>query len=165
MARKSKQIAKVEEYIEPTEVETTEIEQIDEAELEAIAEIEEQIALPRSVVNPKYKVRYRDQARERGDRGKAAKRSKWDWLAQQMAERVLNKKAKLDVDKLLAILDANGVDHSRWTNRAPGWEGRLRMTGCLALRKTLAETGVFQTPEGPVEVPAADMAILVAKYA
>lgn len=111
-------------------------------------EIEGQIALPRSVVKPTYKVKYRDRARERGNTGKAAKRSTWDWLAQEIAAVALTDKAKLRVDDFLALLDANGVDHSRWTNRSPGWEGRLRMTGRLALQKVVAERGELALLDG-----------------
>lgn len=120
----------------------------DPAEEAAEAEIEEQIDLPRSVVKPTYKVRYRDRAREAGIRGKAAKRSTWDWLAQEIAAECLTKEAKLRVDDFLALLTANGVDHSRWTNRSKGWEGRLRMTGRLALQRVVAETGILHFPDG-----------------
>jgi hypothetical protein len=119
------------------------------------AEIEGQIALPRSVVKPKYKVKYRDRARANGQTKKAAKRSAWDWLAQQLAGEVLDERSKLKVDAFLALLDANGVDHSRWTNRSPGWEGRLRMTGRLALQRVVAEAGVLCLADGEqLEAPA-----------
>src|SRR5262245_26671191 len=52
-------------------------------------EIDMQIALPKSVVDRRFKIQYKLAARERGDKTKAAKRSKWDWLAQQMAELTL----------------------------------------------------------------------------
>lgn len=136
-------------------------EDIDFAEAQADAEIEEQIALPRSVVKPQYKVKYRDRARTRGDRGKAAKRSNWDWLAQEIAAYTLTEKAKLRVEDLLALLDANSVDHSRWQNRSPGWEGRLRMTGRLALQRVVAECGVLYFPDGEYKEAPAEWA---AKY-
>jgi hypothetical protein len=110
-------------------------------EAAAEAEIEMQIALPRSVVKPGYKVKYRDRAAAAGIRGKAAKRSTWDWLAQELAAATLGKDARIDIEAFTAILEANGVDHSRWTNRSKGWEGRFRMTGRLALQKLVAETG------------------------
>ena len=135
----------------PASVEATEIETpvVDVAEEAAEAEIEEQIALPNSVVKKAYKIKYRDRARENGHKGKAAKRSAWDWLAQELAAATLTKDAKLKVEDFLAILDANEVDHSRWTNRSKGWEGRLRMTGRLALQRVVAETGIlrFSTEE------------------
>jgi hypothetical protein len=125
------------------------------------AEIEAQIAKPGSVVKAGYKVRYRDRAREAGIAKKAAKRSTWDWLAQTMAEIVLDKQNKLRVDELLALLDANGVDHSRWTNRNKGWEGRLRMTGRLALQRVVAEAELLRTADGEELVPPAEW---IAKY-
>ena len=150
------------------EVDTT-IEQLIEAgdfeEAHAEAEIEHQIALPRSVVGRKYKIRYRDRAREAGLRGKAAKRSAWDWLAQVMAEQTLTKKAKTDVDALFAFFHANGLDTDRWPNRAPGWEGRLRMTGGLALRRQMAETGTLFLRDGTrLEVPADELVRLRTKF-
>lgn len=124
--------------------------QSEEEEKAADAEIEEQIALPKSVVGVHYKVRYRDRARAAGAKGKAAKRSTWDWLAQTLAAETLTKDAKLRVDDFLAILDCNGVDHSRWTNRSKGWEGRLRMTGRLALQRVVAENGTLSLPDGEI---------------
>ena len=104
---------------------------LDPEEIEAIAEIEDQIEKPRSVVKRQYKQKYLDRARANGVRGKAAKRSAWDWLAETLAGECLNRKAKIDIDKFTAILVANGIEdpHERWPNRAPGWEGRFRMTG------------------------------------
>ena len=128
-------------------------------------EIEQQIALPASVVGRKYKVKYRDRARANGERSKAAKRSTWDWLAATLAQEVLDQKSKLKVDDFLAILDANGVDHSRWTNRSPGWEGRLRMTGSLALRRVVAEAGELFLPDGEaLVVPEEELLRLRAKF-
>src|SRR5215831_8786855 len=72
-----------------------------------------------SVVNAKFKARYTANARELGIKGKAARRSNWDWLAQEIAKRCLSKD-KIDIDKFLDILDANGVDYSKWTNRSRG---------------------------------------------
>jgi hypothetical protein len=107
-----------------------------------------------SVVGTKYKRRYAARAAAQG-LGKAAQRSSWDWLAQTMAGEVLDEKDRLDVSKLLALFDANGVDHSKWTNRSKGWEGRLRMTGRLALQRVVAESGTLQTADGEtLEAPA-----------
>jgi hypothetical protein len=127
----------------------------------AEAEIEAQIALPGSVVKRGYKVKYRDRARAAGIAGKAAKRSTWDWLAQQLAAATLDSHSKLRVDDFLALLDANGVDHSRWTNRSKGWEGRLRMTGRLALQRVVAETMVLHLADGEILDAPAEW---VAKY-
>jgi hypothetical protein len=124
--------------------------------LEAIDEqIESDIAKPRSVVKTAYKTKYRDRASESGVARKAAKRSTWDWLAQTLAGECLVEKDKISIERFLAVLDANSVDHSRWTNRAKGWEGRLRMTGRLALQRVVAEAGTLSLPDGEtLEAPA-----------
>jgi hypothetical protein len=101
-----------------------------------------------SVVSAKFKNRYIIAAREAGIKGKAARRSNWDWLAQRIAELCLTPKQAFKVDEFLALLDANGIDHSRWTNRSRGWEGRLRMTGRVALQRIVADSGVLKLPSG-----------------
>jgi len=123
------------------------------AEAMAVLEIDQQIALSNSKVKPKYKVAYKMRAIEAGLRGKAAKRSNGDWLAQTMAKLVLTEKEKLDLDKFEALCAANGVDTNRWPNRNKGWEGRLRMTACLVLRKIVADNEVLHTPEGDLVPP------------
>lgn len=130
----------------------------DHEELVAEAEIAEQIRLPASVVRSAYKVRYRDRARAAGIRGKAAKRSAWDWLAQQLAGEVLTKEAKIDIGKFVAVLAANGEPDAltRWPNRSKGWEGRLRMTGGLWLRTVVAEANELRLPDGETLVPPAE---------
>jgi hypothetical protein len=106
-----------------------------------------------SVVKTTYKKKYAARAAEVGG-GKVAQRSCWDWLAQELASECLIG-TKISIDRFLAILDANGVDHSRWQNRAKGWEGRLRMTGRLALQKVVAAQGGLKTAEGAMlEAPA-----------
>jgi hypothetical protein len=118
--------------------------------------------VPRSVVKVAYKLKYKLRAKEQGLRGKAAKRSTWDWVAQRMAEQTLTKKAKTDVPALYDFLHVNEVDTSSWTNRSPGWEGRLRMTGGLALRRIVAERGTLFLRDGDeIEVPEAEMERLV----
>lgn len=124
-------------------------------------QIEADIAKPRSVVKTAYKVKYRDRAREAGVVRKAAKRSTWDWLAQSIAGECLRGKDRIDIDAFLDLLEANGVDHSRWTNRSKGWEGRLRMTGRLALQRVVAEAGVLKMADGEETVAPAEW---VAKF-
>jgi len=120
------------------------------AELADDAEIEEQIALPNSVVKREYKVKYRDRARANGLTSKAAKRSAWDWLAQELAAATLTKENKLRVDDFVALLEANGIAEplKRWPNQSKGWEGRLRMTGRLALQRVVAERGELFFADG-----------------
>lgn len=118
-------------------------------------EVEADNAKKNSVVAVGYKTRYANRAKEAGIGRKAAQRSTWDWLAQTIAGECLDDNDKLQVDAFLALLDANGVDHSRWTNRNKGWEGRLRMTGRLALQRVVAEAGVIRLADGEeCEAPA-----------
>jgi hypothetical protein len=106
-----------------------------------------------SVVKDKFKVKYIENARAGGYGGKAAKRSNWDWLAQQIAGYCLNENHSIRMSDFTALLDANGVDHSRWTNRNRGWEGRFRMTGRVALQKVVANNEMLKLPEG-ISTPA-----------
>ena len=130
----------------------------------ASLDAEEQDFLSRkgSVVKKGYKVRYANRAVASGNNHKAARRSTWDWLAIEIAAECLDDKAKLRVGDFLALLEANGVDHSRWTNRSPGWEGRLRMTGRLALQKVVAEAGLLRFPDGEEKEPTSEW---LAKFA
>ena len=117
------------------------------------AEVAEDNAKKGSCVKSTYKHKYAQRAAEQGG-GKVAQRSCWDWLAQELAAECLVG-TKISIDRFLAVLDANGVDHSRWQNRAKGWEGRLRMTGRLALQKVVAAQGGLKTAEGALlEAPA-----------
>jgi len=115
----------------------------------------------RSVVKNAYKRKYAERARSNGHASKVAQRSTWDWLAQSLAGECNQPSGALDVDAFLALLDANGVDHSRWTNRSKGWEGRLRMTGRLALQRVVAAAGALFLPDGEELVPPAEW---VAKF-
>ena len=119
--------------------------------VEIDAEVATDNAKPNSVVRRAYKEKYAE--RNKAD-GKRAQRSCWDWLAQSLAGECLDDKAKISIDKFLKVLELNGVDHSRWTNRNKGWEGRLRMTGRLALQKVVAQTGVLKVDGDELEAPA-----------
>jgi len=111
-------------------------------------------AKAKSVVAVAYKARYAERAANAGIRRKAAQRSAWDWLAQAIAaECLVGKRDSLDVERFLALLEANGVDHSKWQNRSKGWEGRLRMTGRLALQRVVAEAGTLRVLDGEELVP------------
>lgn len=100
-----------------------------------------------SVVAAKYKDKYIENAKANGVTHKAAKRSNWDWLSQQIASVCLNDKGKIRIDDFKALLDANSIDHSKWTNRNKGWEGRFRMTGRVALQRKVASEGTLRMPE------------------
>jgi hypothetical protein len=108
----------------------------------------------RSVVKSAYKRKYAERAKAAGLASKVAQRSTWDWLAQNIAGECNGEGGKLDVAAFLALLDRNGVDHSRWTNRSAGWEGRLRMTGRLALQRVVAAEGVLFVDGDEIEAPA-----------
>lgn len=107
-----------------------------------------------SVVKTGYKKLYAARAAESGA-GKVAQRSCWDWLAQQLAGEVLVD-GKFVEQRFRDLLDANGIRHEHWgtgEKRTKGWEGRLRMTGRLALQKVVAKNGHLKTPDGE-ELPA-----------
>lgn len=103
-----------------------------------------------SVVRSAYKAKYAARAVEAG-LGKLAQRSCWDWLAQTIAGEALTPDHKLDEPLFRALLDANGVRNDHWgtgEKRTKGWEGRLRMTGRLALQKVVAQQGFLRTADG-----------------
>jgi hypothetical protein len=125
-------------------------------EVQIDAEVAADNAKKNSVVAVQYKTRYAERAVNGGTKRKAAQRSCWDWLAQSIAGECLGAKDRIDIDKFLALLECNGVDHSKWTNRNKGWEGRLRMTGRLALQRVVAEAGVLLTTDGDELVPPAE---------
>jgi hypothetical protein len=116
-------------------------------------EVESDNAKPSSVVKPAYKHRYAERAAASG-LGKRAQRSCWDWLAQSLAGECLDDQSRISIDRFLTVLDLNGVDHSRWTNRSKGWEGRLRMTGRLALQRVVASSGVLKVEGDELIAPA-----------
>lgn len=136
------------EPVELKEVETVTPDEGVVAEEQAVAAVEEDNEKPNSVVAPKFKDLYLRKAREAGIPGKAAKRSNWDWLSQQIASACLKEKEKIDITAFTGLLEANGVDYSRWTNRNKGWEGRFRMTGRVALQKIVATAGVLKLADG-----------------
>ena len=137
----------------------------EEEEQMVLFEMEELEQRRGSVVKRDYKIKYKLRAKANGIKGKAAKRSTWDWIAQRMAEQTLTKKSKTDVPALYDFLHVNEVDTSRWTNQSKGWEGRLRMTGGLALRRIVAERGTLFLRDGTeLEVPQDELDRLVAKF-
>jgi hypothetical protein len=133
--------------------EATNIEQT-QAPVEIHAEVAEDNAKAKSVVHSAYKHKYAERAVQNGQARKAAQRSCWDWLAQSIAGECLGEGDRISIPKFVALLEANGVDHSRWTNRSKGWEGRFRMTGRLALQKRVAQTGVLHVEGDVLEAPA-----------
>lgn len=140
---------------------------MDTITLDLEADAAASIALPKSVVQSGYKAKYaaREAAMTRRPKGvsrKALARSAGDWLAIELAKRVLDDKAKIDVPRLEALLDANGVKHDHYNRTTKGWQGRLRMSGGLALRAIVANEEALILPDGDrVEAPKA----WCAKYA
>lgn len=125
---------------------------VDLAEMEAADEADDE-HVGRSVVGGKYKQKYAERAAQgvKGSKGiakKALKRSTNDWLALELARRTLDEKAVLSVSAFEAILDANGVRHEHWNRTTRGWQGRLRMTGRMALQRVVAENGELALPDG-----------------
>lgn len=113
-----------------------------------------------SVVAATFKARYRERAvnmarKPKGVAVKALKRSCSDWLAIELAKRTLDEKQKLNVAAFESILSANGVKHDHWNRTSAGWQGRLRMTGRLALQRIVAENdGELVIPgEGTIKAP------------
>lgn len=128
--------------------------------LEQIVEIAPEVVLPRSVVKNTYKRRYAERVltgEVRGKKGvskKAQARSCSDWLALTLASLTLGEKDALNVERFEAILDANGIEHRHWNRTTKGWQGRLRMTGRLALQRVVAAEEQLFLPDGePVKAP------------
>jgi len=108
---------------------------------------------PKTVVKPKFKNEYRARAKAAGLTDKASRRGNGDWLQRELqAETII--KGEFDFDRFVAILDANGVDYSRWSTTSHGWKGRFRMSGSIVLRGIVGKTGVLRTPDGEVSVQA-----------
>ena len=107
---------------------------------------------PKTVVKTAYKHRYQDRAKAEGRTDKASRRGNGDWLQRELQAETVGKDGKLDFARFVAILDANGVDYSRWKREGHGWEGRFRMSGSLVLRGIVGKTATLRTPEGAVDV-------------
>ena len=109
-----------------------------------------------TVVAEKFKLKYIENARANNIPHKAARRSNWDWLAQQIASFCLDEKQHIRMDDFFHLLEANGVDHNRWTNRNKGWEGRIRMTGRVALQRVVAANNTLKFPGNTEVTPPAE---------
>lgn len=107
-----------------------------------------------SVVASEYKAKYRERAdnmarKPKDISKKVLRRCNSDWLAIELARLTVDPKGHADVDAFTAILDANGVKHSHWKREGRGWQGRIRMTGRLALQRVVAENdGELALPDG-----------------
>jgi hypothetical protein len=103
---------------------------------------------PKTVVKTAYKHRYQDRAKARGLTDKASRRGNGDWLQRELQAECNDAKGNFDLGRFERILDANGVDYSRWNRTSNGWQGRVRMSGSLVLRGVVGKSGVFRTPDG-----------------
>ena len=106
-----------------------------------------------SVVGSEFKARYAERAAtsrvKKGVDRRVIKQSNGDWMANELAALVRpTPRSKLDVPTLEAIFDANGVEHAHLSRTSPGWQGKLRMTGGLALRTIVANSGELLLPNG-----------------
>jgi hypothetical protein len=120
------------------------------------------IARSNSVVKSAYKAKYAERAanmarKPKGIAKKVLQRSNSDALVVALATACNDPKSgALDVPKFEAVLDANGVRHAHWNRTTRGWQGRLRMTGRLALERVVAEAnGELVVPglDEPVHLP------------
>ena len=121
-------------------------------------EAAEAIATPRSVVRSAYKAKYAEreaqmQRRPKGVSRKALARSSGDWLAIELAKLVLDDKSRLVIATYEAILDANGVEHAKYSRSTKGSQGRLRMSTRLALQRVVAEGAELVLPDGSILTP------------
>jgi len=107
---------------------------------------------PKTVVKTAYKHRYQDKAKARGLTDKASRRGNGDWLQRELQAETCDKQGRFDLGRFEAILDANGVDYSRWNRTSHGWVGRVRMSGSLVLRGVVGKSGLFRTPEHTVDL-------------
>jgi hypothetical protein len=124
---------------------------------------------PKTVVKVAYKHTYQDRAAARGATDKASKRGCGDWLQRELQAETI-KEGRFDMARFIEILDANGVDHSRWKTAGNGWEGRFRMSGSIVLRGRVGKSGVFRTPEASIDLNAlsledADIAAFLNRWA
>jgi len=122
-----------------------------EAEAKAIREslraIGEQENKPRTVVPVATKRRYADAAKARGEKDRASRRGCGDWLQKELQAETI-RDGVFSLSDFLAICDCNGVAHDRWDRTRKGWEGRLRMSGSIALRARVGKAGVLRLPDG-----------------
>lgn len=93
-----------------------------------------------------------------------------DWLAEQLVSDTTDGEGRMDIDALIFILEANGVDmNAKWAqarhNQSQGWKGRFRMSGRIVLEKLVALNGVYHGPEGAIKPDAEWLADARTKHA
>ena len=114
-----------------------------------------EIVLPRSVVAVGYKTKYAERGaslarKPKGVATKVLQRGCNDWMHHEIAKLCNDEKGKLRVGTFEALLEANGIEnHKTWNRTTKGWEGRLRMSGSMVLRRVVAEAdGEMVLPDG-----------------
>ncbi len=117
---------------------------IQEAKDEAGVTEEEDEPRASSVVPDKYKQAYRD-AGHAGHCG--------DWLAVQM-NALCKTGDTVDISKVEALAEANGVGYSKLNRTSRGWQGRFRMTVRNMLTRKVASRGALIVPWDDTEIKA-----------
>ena len=117
--------------------------------VEAPGEVMLEPPAPKTVVKVAYKHRYQDLAKQRGFKDKASRRGNGDWLQRELQAETIGKDGRFDFERFVTILDANGVDHSRWKTEGNGWQGRFRMSGSVSLRGIVGKKGSLQLSADP----------------
>jgi hypothetical protein len=102
---------------------------------------------PKTIVKVGYKRAYQDRAAARGLKDKVSKRGNGDWLQRELQSETVHE-GRFDLARFERILEANGVDHSRWNRTTRGWEGRVRMSGSISLRGVVGKSGMLRLPAG-----------------
>lgn len=125
-------------------------------------EEEEEPEFSGSVVKEKYRAAYREASTNGQTCG--------DWLAERLVDDTTGGAGKLDIDELVAVFEANGVDLSaKWAvarhTGTRGWQGRFRMSGRIVLEKVVVLRGTYISTGGMVvEPPAVWLEAMEAKH-
>lgn len=114
-----------------------------------------EVVLPNSVVPNGYKAKYAERGlslsrKPKGVVIKVLKRGCNDWLHHELAKICNDTKGALNLPLFESILEANGIHaHRGWNRTTKGWQGRVRMSGSMLLRRTIAEAeGEMVLPDG-----------------
>ena len=123
------------------------------ADIDLTEEEEEEPEYRSTVVPLKYREIYRDVS--------STGQSNGDWLAERLTADTTNADGKMNLDDLLRIFEANGVDlNAKWAlarfTQSPGWRGRFRMSGRNVLEKIVARDGVYFDGTGAKVTPHAE---------
>lgn len=70
-----------------------------------------------------------------------------DWLAQLLNNLCITDKNGTDMERFKMIMEANGVNMSKYKTSGNGWQGRYRMTGRNLVARKVFETGKLLEPD------------------